>query len=236
MCGRSSLTKTERELEHRFRVKFYREGLQMYEPLPNYNVAPTHVMPIVCNKYPDEFRPMRWGLLPFWAKDIRIGAKMINARIESVLEKSAFKQAVAQRRCLVPMDGYYEWKKHGGQKTPYRIKLRDQEIFAAAGLWATWKSPEGEWIKSFTILTQEPSPAIAHIHDRMPAILQRDQEAAWLDMNIPPTDALAMLAPYPDDLLHAYVVSARVGKVTENDEGLIDPVEAGEQEGQQALF
>src|SRR5690606_13595754 len=105
MCGRSSLTKSEKELEARFKATFYSEDLEKYNPLPNYNVAPTQIMPVITNKDPQHFLPLRWGLIPFWAKDIRIGSQMINARIESVLEKSAFKYAMEKRRCLVPMDG-----------------------------------------------------------------------------------------------------------------------------------
>ena len=223
MCGRSSLTKSEKELEARFKATFYSEDLEKYNPLPNFNVAPTHVMPVITNKDPSHFSALRWGLIPFWAKDIKIGYKMINARIETVLEKSAFKYAVEKRRCLVPMDGYYEWKKNGKNKTPYRIVTTDQEIFSVAGLWENWKSPSGQRIQSFTILTQSPSETIAHIHDRMPAILSKDQEEVWLDNSIPVEQVLSIICPYPDEFLRAYEVSSRVGKVTENDENLILP-------------
>ena len=221
MCGRSSLTKSEKELEARFKATFYSEDLEKYNPLPNYNVAPTHVMPIISNNDPQHFVPMRWGLIPYWAKDMKVGYKMINARMETVLEKSAFKQAMSKRRCLVPMDGYYEWKKDGSKKTPYRIVVTDQEIFSVAGLWENWKSPDGLWVQSFSVLTQSPSHSIAHIHDRMPAILTKDQEAQWLDMEIPAADALAIIVPYDDAHLRAYQVGNRIGKVTENDADLI---------------
>lgn len=230
MCGRSSLTKSEKELEARFKATFYSEDLEKYNPLPNYNVAPSHVMPIITNKDPDHFMPLRWGLIPYWAKDIKIGYKMINARIETVLEKSAFKQAIAKRRCLVPMDGYYEWKKEAGKKTPYRIVTTDQDIFSVAGLWENWKSPDGQLIRSFTVLTQDPSESIAHIHDRMPAILDKAQERQWLDMTIPPADVLQIIAPYDDRFLKAYQVSNRVGRVTENDAQLIQAIDITESE------
>lgn len=236
MCGRSSLTKSEKELEARFKATFYSEDLEKYNPLPNYNVAPTHVMPILTNKDRDHFSPLRWGLIPYWAKDIKIGYKMINARMETVMEKSAFKQAMIKRRCLVPMDGYYEWKKEGTKKTPYRIVVKDQEIFSVAGLWENWKSPEGEMIQSFTVLTQSPSESIAHIHDRMPAILTREQEDLWLDIELPPEDALKIISPYEDQYLKAYQVSNRVGKVTENDASLIIEVAHPKKEDQGSLF
>ena len=237
MCGRSSLTKSEKELEVRFKATFYSEDLEKYNPLPNYNVAPTQILPILTNEDKDHFRPLRWGLIPYWAKDIKIGYKMINARIETVADKAAFKYALSKRRCLVPMDGFYEWKKNGKQKTPYRIVLKDQDLFCCAGLWETWKAPDGTKIKSFTILTQTPSASIAHIHDRMPAILTQDQEMSWLDMDIPVQDALSIITPYPEDMITAYIVSSRVGKVTENDAGLIAPVEPpSEKASQVSLF
>ncbi len=237
MCGRSSLTKAEKELEARFKATFYSEDLERYNPLPNFNVAPSHVMPVISNKDKDHFLPMRWGLVPFWAKDLKIGYKMINARIETVKEKAAFKHALVKRRCLIPMDGYYEWKKNGKGKTPFRIVLKDQDIFSAAGLWEQWKRPDGELLESYTIITQDASSAIEHIHDRMPAILSPSSEAVWLDMDIAVDDALSVIAPYPDDAIDAYPVSKRIGKVTENDAQLIVPLESGGSEhGQQGML
>jgi putative SOS response-associated peptidase YedK len=236
MCGRSSLTKSEKELEARFKATFYSEDLEKYNPLPNFNVAPTHVLPIITNQDPTHFLPLRWGLIPYWAKDIKIGYRMINARVETVQEKSAFKSALAKRRCLVPLDGYYEWKKNGKRKTPYRITLKDQSIFTCAGLWETWKSPQGERISSFTIITQPPSPSISHIHDRMPAMLTAEQEKYWIDLDMAPAEALKLIAPYPDEMLDYYMVSSRVGKVTENDPGLILPIEAPLEDGQATMF
>jgi putative SOS response-associated peptidase YedK len=223
MCGRSSLTKTESDLEKRFDATFYSEDLERYNPLPNFNVAPTHVHPVITNRDPKHFRPLQWGLVPFWAKDPRIGSKLINARMESVLEKPAFKYAMEKRRCLVPFDGYYEWLKKGGKKIPYRITVKGQVIFSIAGIYEYWKSPSGEFIKSFSLITHEPSSSIRYIHDRMPAILLPENELAWIDMNISPKEALKLLAPYPDEGLEAYTISQRVNKVTENDPELIEP-------------
>ncbi|MCL4108669.1 UNVERIFIED_CONTAM: hypothetical protein GTU68_006987 [Idotea baltica] len=191
-------------------------------------------MPILTSALPTHFTPMQWGLIPSWAKDKRVGYKMINARSETVCEKSAFKSAIESRRCLVPMDGYYEWKKSGKTKTPYRIIVSDQDVFCMAGIWERWKSPEGELINSFTILTQTPSESIAHIHDRMPAILSRDQESFWIDPALSRTEALSILSPYEDALLKAYEVSDRVGKVSENDADLI--LERRDVSGQTSLF
>jgi putative SOS response-associated peptidase YedK len=221
MCGRSSLTVTEKELEKRFNATFYSDDLERYNPLPNFNVAPTHMHPVMTNLDQDHLQFFRWGLIPFWAKDKKVGYKMINARKETLLEKSTFKNAVNKKRCIVPFDGFYEWKKTEDGKQPYRIVTTDTEIFSVAGLWERWKSPEHEDIYSFTLITQEPNELMADIHNRMPAILRPDQERDWLDMNIPSEDAIQMLQPYPSELMNAYPVSKRVGNVRENDEELI---------------
>jgi len=236
MCGRSSLTKTEKEIEARFNATFYSEELERYNPLPNFNVAPTHRMPIINNEEQDKIQLYRWGLIPFWAKDEKIGYKMINARVETLLEKSAFKNAVKSRRCLVPMDGFYEWKKEGKTKTPYRITLPDTPIFTAAGLWENWKSNTGEEVFSFTVITQPPNEMMKNIHDRMPAILHPDQEKLWLDNDLSPEDAVSLIQPYPSDLMLAYKVDPRVGKVSENDAQLIEPINERPQPIQGQLF
>jgi putative SOS response-associated peptidase YedK len=224
MCGRSSLTKTEKELEERFRANFYSEDLERYNPLPNYNVAPTQLHPVITQQEPSVIHLYRWGLIPFWAKDIRIGSKMINARIEGIAEKPAFRQAFEKRRCLVPFDGYYEWMKTPEGKIPYRIKVTNTDIFSMAGLYEVWKGPDGKVIKSFTIITQEADPLIAHLHDRMPLILLPEQERMWIDASVPTKDVIANLQPVPGDWITWYRVSDRVNKVTENDAGLIVPV------------
>lgn len=224
MCGRSSLTKTERELEARFNATFYSEDLERYNPIPNFNVAPTHMMPILSNQDPAHFRPMRWGLIPFWAKDAKVGYKMINARIETLQDKT-FKNALEKRRCLVPMDGYYEWKTVGKKKIPHRIVVEHGKLFAAAGLWEKWKSPSGEVIESYTIITRPAIEKLAGIHDRMPAILLPEQEKLWIDPELSSTDALQLIIPYPEEEIEAYTVSDRVGKVAENDKSLIEKVD-----------
>lgn len=223
MCGRSSLTKTEKELEERFQATFYTEDLERYNPLPNFNVAPTHVLPVITSQDPKHFRPMRWGLIPFWAKDPKVGYKMINARIETVEEKT-FKNALEKRRCLVPFDGFYEWKTVGKKKKPYRITIQNGKLFTIAGLWESWKAPNGERIESFTLITQPANTMMSSIHDRMPAILLPEQEKLWIDPTLSSKEALQLIIPYPDEEMEAYPVSDRVGKVSENDAGLIERV------------
>jgi len=224
MCGRSSLTKTEKELEQRFRATFYTEDLERYNPLPNYNVAPTHMHPVITQEEPDIIHLFRWGLIPFWAKDMKIGSKMINARIEGIEEKPAFRQAFHKRRCIVPFDGYYEWQKTPEGKIPFRIQIKDVEIFTIAGLYEHWKNPEGQQINSFTLITREADPAIGHLHDRQPMVLLPEQEKLWLDETIPTKDLIHELDPIPGKYFTWYRVSDRVNKVSENDAGLIEAV------------
>ncbi|MBL0027307.1 MAG: SOS response-associated peptidase [Saprospiraceae bacterium] len=225
MCGRSSLTKTEKEIEARFHATFYSEELERYNPLPNFNVAPTQIHPVITSLEPDHIHLYRWGLIPFWAKDKNIGAKMINARIETLLEKSAFKSLLSSKRCLVPLDGFYEWKTEGKIKTPFRITTKDQDIFSAAGLWDRWSMPDtGEIMHSFTIITQPPNELMAEIHDRMPSILSNENERLWLDSELNAGDAIQLLVPYPAENMIAYEVSKNVNNVRFNDPSLIEPL------------
>ena len=152
---------------------------------------------------------------------------MINARIETLFEKSSFKQAIAQRRCLVPADGFYEWKKVKGkggkiEKQPYLIKTTDREIFSMAGLWDRWKDPDtGQMIFSFSVITQPPNKLMEDIHDRMPAILTQDQEELWLANDVSPQELVDMILPYNDANMEAFPVSKKVGNVKNNSADLI---------------
>lgn len=241
MCGRSSLTKTEKELEERFNATFYSDGLVNYNPLPNYNVAPSHVMPVITNEDRAHFQAYRWGLIPSWAKDQKIGYKMINARIETLFEKSTFKMAVAKRRCLIPADGFYEWKKIRGAdgkitKQAYRIQTTDREIFTMAGLWDRWKAPDGQAVFSFTVITQPPNELIKDIHDRMPAILTAKQEELWLSDDITPQELVDMIEPYNVEQMKAYPVSNNVGNVRNNSKDLIAEHRPDLSDGSLTLF
>lgn len=225
MCGRSSLTKNQKEIEERFGSTFYTDDLFRYNPFPNYNIAPTAMCPIQVGGS-DKLNVFRWGLIPFWAKDIKIGYKMINARIETIREKRTYQSSIKHRRCLVPLDGFYEWKKLTNGKQPYRIQTIDQEIFCCAGMWEEWKSPDGTLIQSFTIITTPPNEMMSELHNRMPAILRREEESLWLDYNLPVKDALTIIDnPYPSDLMKAYKVSSKVGNVRENGPELIEPID-----------
>ncbi len=224
MCGRSSLTKVEKEIEARFKATFYSDELVRYNPLPNFNVAPTHMHPVITSDDTTQIHLYRWGLIPFWAKDVNIGSKLINARAETLQDKTAFRQSLATKRCIVPLDGFYEWKTNGKQKTPYRIIAKDQDIFSVAGLWDSWQNTNGDTIHSFTIITIAPNTLMKEIHDRMPAMLLKENENLWLDNEIKPKDALQLLLPYPSDQMEAYPVSDKVNSVKANDKSLIERV------------
>jgi putative SOS response-associated peptidase YedK len=222
MCGRSSLTVTEKQLEERFGATFYSDDLERYNPLPNFNVAPTHRMPIILNTDTTHFNVLRWGLIPFWAKDEKVGYKMINARLETLDQKPSFKTPLAKRRCLVPMDAFYEWKREGKLKIPYRIFTTDQAIFSVAGLWESWRSPTGEIINSYTVITQAANEMVGEIHDRMPAILPNELKYEWLNNDLAINDLLSLISPYPSENMAMYQVSQRLNNVRENDISLLN--------------
>jgi putative SOS response-associated peptidase YedK len=221
MCGRYTITITEDELIARYMIE---EPTNRYHQ-PRFNVAPTQNVPVILNEDGMlKLDAFRWGLVPFWAKDLKIGYSMINARADTVAEKPAFKNAFKQRRCLIPVDGFYEWKKIGADKQPYRIVLKDERIFSMAGLWETWNSPEGEKIYSCTIITTDPNELMVDIHDRMPMILSRQDEQKWLDKEQSVEDLKSMLQPFPVEEMKAYPVSKAVGNVKNQGPELIDKV------------
>ncbi len=220
MCGRFSTTKKEEKLEERFNAKFYTETIEK-----RYNIAPTQRNPVITNHDPDRIKLLRWGLIPFWAKDPAIGNKMINARAETLLEKPSFKNLVAKKRCLVLADSFYEWKKTPGGKIPFRIVLQNEEPFAFAGLWDSWKDPEGEMLHTFTIITVPPNELMESIHNRMPAILLPEHESLWIDPKLGAPDVMDLLNPYPADDMKAYTVSTLVNSPANDVPEVVAPVD-----------
>lgn len=212
MCGRASITKTEAQIEDRFNAAFYPEELEGKGLFPNQNICPSQLIPVITNADPHHLNLYRWGLIPPWAKDEKIGYNTFNARKETLLEKAAFKQAAQSRRCLVVMDSFYEWKKEGSQKTPYRIFLKDQPIFAVAGLWEIWQHSSGKLVHSCTIITQQPNEFMGNLHDRMPAILPQQLEQHWIDDDISAKEAIELLRPIPSEEMDAYEMDPVKGK------------------------
>lgn len=192
-----------------------------------YNVAPTTKVPII--RQDEEGRRVdlvRWGLIPFWAKDAKISYSLINARGETLAEKPSFREAFKRRRCLVPaFYGFFEWQKVPGTKVkqPYYITLQSGEPMTFAGLWESWRSPEGEVIESCTIATTEANEMVAKLHDRMPVILAKEDWDTWLDPQSDKETLLARIRPYPADEMRAWPVSTRVNKATEDSPALIEP-------------
>jgi putative SOS response-associated peptidase YedK len=217
MCGRFSLTKTEAEIEARFGAKFYSNDL-----IKRYNVAPSQLALVLTNNNPNELQFFKWGLIPSWAKDPAIGNRMINARAETLTEKPSFKSLINRKRCLVISDGFYEWRNVGGKKKPVRITLKDEMLFAMAGLWDEWHDPtSGNTINSFTIITVPANRIIAPIHDRMPAIIAPNREKKWLGL-----DSLDdTLTTYPEEEMHLYPVSDKLNSPLNDSPDLINPIE-----------
>ena len=224
MCGRYTITVEEEILFARFKI--LQNGGQF---TPLYNVSPTQNNPVVLvnDKNQRIMSRMKWGLIPFWAKDASIGNKMINARLETLTQKPSFKTAFVKRRCLVPADGYYEWSKTGTvrKKQPFRIVLKSRELFAFAGLWDEWKNEEGEKIQSYTIITTEADSLVAKIHPRMPVILKPENEDKWIDPVLKDVEAIEkLLRPYPSNLMEMYEVSPLVGRANIDEKSLIQPI------------
>jgi putative SOS response-associated peptidase YedK len=227
MCGRVRLSSDVSEIKVAFRIPPDRPAPNFP---PSWNVAPTDTLPVVRYDAKGGQRSldmMRWGLIPYWAKDIKVGFANINAKAEGIEKKPAFGKAFERRRCLVPVDNFYEWKKTAAGKQPYALALADHSIMALAGLWENWRSPAGEWVRSFAIVTTEPNALCAEIHNRMPVILKPEAWPAWLgERPAEEPELKALLAPYPADDMIAWPVSARVGNVRNNDSSLIEPIAA----------
>ncbi|MBI4380286.1 MAG: SOS response-associated peptidase [candidate division NC10 bacterium] len=220
MCGRFTLTTNLGAIAKRFGVARFLE-----EVSPRYNIAPTHTVIVVNDDGSRHLTPMQWGLIPSWAKDPAIGNRMINARGETVATKPAFRVALRKRRCLIPADGFYEWQPVGRRKQPVYITLKTREPFSFAGLWETWTSPEGEEVKTCTIITTEANELLKPIHDRMPVILTREAEAVWLDpTSQDPAWLLPLLKPYPSEEMEIYQVSTRVNNPDRDGPECIKPL------------
>lgn len=225
MCGRYAITSPLEAIIEAFAVKGVRPNLQ-----PRYNAAPSQDLPVVrAGREGRELILMRWGLVPSWSKGPDSRYSMINARAETVASKPAYRGPFRQRRCLVPANGFYEWKKTAEGKQPYFIALATGEALAFAGLWDHWTGPEGEAITSFTIIVTAANDCVRPIHDRMPVILGPDDHESWLgERGAPSRTKLAiMLRPYPAELMRAYPVSRDVNSPANDSPGLLEGVGEG---------
>ncbi|MBI4327831.1 MAG: SOS response-associated peptidase [Chloroflexi bacterium] len=219
MCGRYTLTKQEKRLQEYFDLT---ERLPF---TPRYNIAPTQAAPVILMENAPQRRMMRWGLIPFWAKDETVGNKLINARSETLADKPSFRKAFERRRCLVIADGFFEWAKTKGGRSPVRIVLKDPEPFAMAGLWEKWLSPMGYEVESFTIITTKANDLMAKVHDRMPVILPEGNYEQWLDLQ--PTNLKGLqtlLRPCSADAMELYPVSAAVNNPRHDGPECVEPV------------
>jgi putative SOS response-associated peptidase YedK len=208
MCGRFRLSKTDKAVMKQFGVEINPD----YSP--RYNISPSQSVLTIRQ---DPAKPvrlvskMRWGLVPFWAKDVQIGYKMINARSETVLEKPAYRDSFKKRRCLIPADGFYEWKEIGKDKQPYNFGMADDSAFAFAGIWDAWKMQDGTCMESFSILTTTPNDLVQDVHDRMPVILDADDYDQWLDPGVKdPTTLTELLKAFPAKKMRSYPLSQLV--------------------------
>lgn len=202
---------------------------------PRYNIAPTQLTAVI-RQHPREpvrtLSMLRWGLIPSWAKDSSTAASMINARSETASTKPAFSDALKHRRCLIPADGFYEWKRSGGSKQPFCFEVNHGELFAFAGLWDRWRDASGTWMKTFSILTTTPNAVTSPVHDRMPVILNPDSYDLWLDPGMKNVAEVSELfRPFDAREMRCYPVSNRVNHVANDDEECSRPVETREEQG-----
>jgi putative SOS response-associated peptidase YedK len=222
VCGRFTLTKSPEEIETTFGLDETPRWKPRFNIAPGQDVATIHQS----DDGRRELAPRRWGLVPQWAKDVRIGSRLINARSETADAKPSFRDAMRRRRCLLPADGFYEWAASGaGPRQPYYIVRPDRDCFALAGLYERWRAPEGDWLETCTVLTTRANAVLAAIHARMPVILPPSSWEGWLDPEQrDPARLRELLAPRPEAELEAVPVSLRVNRPQHDDPECIAPV------------
>lgn len=227
MCGRYRLSRRKQIIEEYFDTSPWDDDWS-----PRYNIAPTQTVPVI-RQHPKEpvrqISNIRWGLIPNWARDPSSAAGMINARSETASTKPAFRDPLRFRRCLIPADGFYEWARKGASKQPFCFEVRDGALFAFAGLWDGWKDPNGNWVKTCSILTTTPNAVTSAVHDRMPVILDPDSYDLWLDPRMQDIAAISeLLEPYGARFMRCYPVSTRINHVANDDAECSLPAEIAE--------
>jgi putative SOS response-associated peptidase YedK len=217
VCGRYRLSRRKQFIEEQFDTADWQDDWS-----PRYNIAPTQPVPVI-RQHPREavrqLSLMKWGLIPNWAKDPSVASGTINAKSETAATKPTFRDPLRFRRCLIPADGFYEWKKTPTSKEPYCFEVNDGELFAFAGLWDGWRDGSGKWIKTCSILTTVPNAVTSVVHDRMPVILHPDHYNLWLDPGMQNVAVISeLLKPYDARLMRSYPVSTRINHVGNDDE------------------
>jgi putative SOS response-associated peptidase YedK len=219
MCGRFAQKSSAKKVSKQFKVE------EVPPLVERYSVAPTQSVLVVREPDAREAVFLKWGLVPRWAKDPAIGNKLINARAETVTEKPSFREAFARRRCLVPLDGFYEWARRGDRKRPFYFHLRGGEPFAVAGLWEVWEGGDDGPLETCTLLTTEANELLAPYHDRMPVIIRPEDYDLWLDAGMRSAELLRpLLRPYSSDAMSAYAVSPMVNSPSTDSPRCVEPV------------
>lgn len=220
MCGRYTLTANPETIQQAFNL----DVLPVLQP--RYNIAPTQPVPIITSEKSKELTIVQWGLIPSWSKDPSIASKLINARAETIEEKPSFRAAFKYRRCLIPADGFFEWKAvGGGKKKPHFIYVGNHEVFAFAGLWESWHSPAGDEVQTCTILTTKPNNLIRTMHHRMAVILDKEDYDAWLSPDAKPAELKHLLRAYPEERINLYEVSTMVNNSRVDAPEILQPVQ-----------
>ena len=222
MCGRFALKAPPRSIQEHFHLP---EALDLAPP--RFNIAPSQPVAVI-RRLPENNLPqlnmLRWGLIPHWAKDMKIGYKLINARGETLKQKPSFRSAFKKRRCLIVADGFYEWRRSGKIRQPFYVQLKKKSVFGFAGLWESWNGPDGNIVESTTIITTVPNELISEVHGRMPVILHPQQYDTWLLDSTPDDALLALLKPYPADKMEMYQVGSIVNSPENDSPGCLIPV------------
>jgi putative SOS response-associated peptidase YedK len=206
MCSRYTLTHNREKIIKRFGVKMADNWK------PRYNIAPSQEMIVITNASPDKASLFRWGFIPNWSNDEKVGFTMFNARAENILSKALFRESIRSKRCLIPADGFYEWKKAGKNKTPFRVTLSSDEAFSFAGIWDSWERKDGEIINTYSIITTTANELMQELNDRMPVILPKDLEKDWLRQDLKDNDISDMMRQYDSSKMTFYEAHKNVNK------------------------
>lgn len=231
MIERYSITASPTKIEQRFGA----DVLDTYAP--NFNAAPTHLLPVITSASSHGISTFYWGISPEWAKNKTLSEKIINIRAESILEKPMLKKGMMKNRCLIPADGFYAWRKVGKKTSiPYRLVVTDQDLFSFAGIWEEFEDTDGNELHTFSIITTESNGIVATIHERMPVIFTKETEKIWLDNQSSENDLMKILTAYPPEKMSHYPVSPRINNANTNVPSLIVPTPPADQFGNLTLF